>query len=92
MNVKMTLCAYWEMFQILKVSNDVLFSRNFQYNRFKLQKGEQVIVDSGYIYDNLIAGGRLGVYTHGQSDVIWSRLAAKCLPRYLLCFLVYFFV
>lgn len=56
--------------------------------RLKLQQGETVLADSGYLYDTTLTGGRLGVYTHGQANVIWSRLTAKCLQRFVItCFL-----
>lgn len=47
--------------------------------RLQIKQGTEVITDSGYIYETLITGGKLGVYTHGQWDTIWSRLEATCL-------------
>lgn len=39
-----------------------------------------LLVDSGYIYDTSITGGRVGVYQFGQ-QTLWSNLKVQCLAR-----------
>lgn len=41
---------------------------------------KSLLVDSGYIYDTSITGGRVGVYQFGQ-QTLWSNLKVQCLER-----------
>jgi syndecan 4 len=41
---------------------------------------KSLLVDSGYIYDTSITGGRVGVYQFGQ-QTLWSNLKVHCLER-----------
>lgn len=49
--------------------------------RLIVNQGKDLFVDSGYIYDTAINGGRLGFYTYGQHEVIWSNVKARCKDR-----------
>jgi len=49
--------------------------------RLVVHQGKNLFADSGYIYDTAINGGRLGFYTYGQHEVIWSNVKAKCKDR-----------
>eukprot|EP00794_Sanderia_malayensis_P016720 gene16720-18414_t len=49
--------------------------------RLKVTQGSQTFVDSGYIYDTTINGGRLGFMTYGQGNMIWSKVKARCRER-----------
>uniref|UniRef100_A0AAR5P3M5 Cartilage oligomeric matrix protein n=1 Tax=Dendroctonus ponderosae TaxID=77166 RepID=A0AAR5P3M5_DENPD len=46
--------------------------------RFKIFEGEQMIADSGNIFDSTLAGGRLGVLCFSQEKIIWSDLVYRC--------------
>ena len=39
------------------------------------------MLDSGYVFNTAIAGGKVGVLTFGQSNVIWSNLLVTCKER-----------
>jgi Thrombospondin C-terminal region. len=39
--------------------------------------------DSGYIYDISYTGGRVGLYTFGQGNVVWSNLGIQCEERFV---------
>ena len=40
-----------------------------------------MLSDSGFIYDNSYSGGRIGLYSFGQGDAVWSNLYIKCIER-----------
>lgn len=46
--------------------------------RVKLFRNSDLIVDSGYIYDHTLQGGRLGVYCFSQEQITWSNLEYRC--------------
>ena len=39
------------------------------------------MLDSGDVFNTAIAGGKVGVLTFGQSNVIWSNLLVTCKER-----------
>ena len=39
------------------------------------------MVDSGFIYDTTISGGRTGIFVHAQPGAIFSNLKYECLDR-----------
>ena len=45
-----------------------------------LAKGE-VVVDTGYLVDKTLKGGRVGLYVFSQSDVTWKHLSYKANGR-----------
>ncbi|XP_072046269.1 uncharacterized protein [Amphiura filiformis] len=49
--------------------------------RVEIKTASGTFVDSGDIYDTTYVGGRLGVYVHGQGNVIWSKMKYKCVDR-----------
>lgn len=45
------------------------------------------MVDTGYIIDKTLRGGRLGMYVFSQGKVIWHKLSYRCSGK---CFLKIF--
>ena len=45
-----------------------------------LAKGE-VVIDTGYLVDRTLKGGRVGLYVFSQSDVTWKHLSYKANGR-----------
>ena len=68
-------------------ARDRLFSTPIDiFNRFRFSfccrlklflKGE-IFVDTGYIIDKTLRGGRVGFYVFSQSNVIWKNLSYRC--------------
>lgn len=48
-----------------------------------MEKNSEVIADSGELFDNELAGGRLGLYSFSQDGVFWSNLRYECLEEYV---------
>ncbi|KAG7154451.1 Thrombospondin-3b-like [Homarus americanus] len=46
--------------------------------RLRIYRGQTLQSDSGNIYDNHLAGGRLGVYCFSQESITWSDLKYSC--------------
>ncbi|XP_071964265.1 cartilage oligomeric matrix protein-like isoform X2 [Antedon mediterranea] len=46
--------------------------------RVRLYQGRNLIVDSGYITDLTLRGGRLGLFCFSQEQIIWARLKYTC--------------
>lgn len=46
-----------------------------------MKQSETILVDSGYIYDITIHGGRLGVFSYNQTGSVWSDLKTECTNR-----------
>lgn len=46
--------------------------------RLRIFDGENMVADSGNIYDNTLKGGRLGVFCFSQEMIIWSDLVYRC--------------
>ncbi|XP_033109509.1 cartilage oligomeric matrix protein-like isoform X2 [Anneissia japonica] len=46
--------------------------------RVRLYQGRNLIVDSGYIIDLTLRGGRLGLFCFSQEQIIWARLKYTC--------------
>lgn len=46
--------------------------------RFRLYEGNDLIVDSGNVYDSTLMGGRLGLYCFSQEKITWSNLLYSC--------------
>ena len=46
--------------------------------RVKFFEGPRQIADSGYIQDDTLKGGRLGVFCFSQEMIIWSDLVYRC--------------
>ena len=46
-----------------------------------MKSEETVLVDSGFIYDTAISGGRTGLFVHAQPGAIFSNLKYECIDR-----------
>jgi len=46
--------------------------------RLRIFEGENMVADSGNIYDTTLRGGRLGVFCFSQEMIIWSDLVYRC--------------
>ncbi|XP_076046713.1 thrombospondin isoform X2 [Oratosquilla oratoria] len=46
--------------------------------RLRIFEGENMVADSGNIYDSALKGGRLGVFCFSQEMIIWSDLVYRC--------------
>ncbi|XP_066951046.1 cartilage oligomeric matrix protein isoform X2 [Macrobrachium rosenbergii] len=46
--------------------------------RLRIFEGENMVADSGNIFDNELKGGRLGVFCFSQEMIIWSDLVYRC--------------
>lgn len=46
--------------------------------RLKVFKAGERIVDTGYLIDKTLNGGRLGLYVFSQSNVVWKNMFYKC--------------
>lgn len=50
--------------------------------RLTVFEGENMVADSGNLYDNTLRGGRLGVFCFSQEMIIWSDLVYRCNGEY----------
>lgn len=46
--------------------------------RLRIFEGENMVADSGNIFDGRLKGGRLGVFCFSQESIIWSDLVYRC--------------
>lgn len=46
--------------------------------RLRIFEGENMVADSGNIFDGTLKGGRLGVFCFSQEMIIWSDLIYRC--------------
>jgi len=46
--------------------------------RLRIFEGENMVADSGNIFDGTLKGGRLGVFCFSQEMIIWSDLVYRC--------------
>ncbi|CAN7994495.1 unnamed protein product, partial [Ixodes pacificus] len=46
--------------------------------RLRIFEGDQLVADSGNVYDSTLQGGRLGVFCFSQEAIIWSDLVYRC--------------
>lgn len=46
--------------------------------RLRIFEGEELIADSGNIFDSTLRGGRLGVFCFSQEMIIWADLVYRC--------------
>ncbi|XP_067003820.1 cartilage oligomeric matrix protein [Anabrus simplex] len=46
--------------------------------RLRIFEGENMVADSGNVYDSTLKGGRLGVFCFSQEMIIWSDLVYRC--------------
>jgi len=46
--------------------------------RLRIYEGENLVADSGNIYDSTLKGGRIGVFCFSQEMIIWSDLVYRC--------------
>ena len=44
----------------------------------RIFEGENMVADSGNIFDGTLKGGRLGVFCFSQEMIIWSDLVYRC--------------
>ncbi|XP_033752148.1 cartilage oligomeric matrix protein-like [Pecten maximus] len=49
--------------------------------RVCVDQGDRILVDSGYVLDVSIHGGRLGVFSYNQTGSHWSNLQYSCTER-----------
>jgi hypothetical protein len=54
---------------MIKIYNSSLWYRIFE--------GENMVADSGNVFDGSLKGGRLGVFCFSQEMIIWSDLVCK---------------
>ncbi|KAK4012101.1 hypothetical protein OUZ56_021199 [Daphnia magna] len=46
--------------------------------RLRIFEGENMVADSGNVFDSTLKGGRLGVFCFSQEMIIWSDLVYRC--------------
>lgn len=46
--------------------------------RLRIFEGQNMVTDSGNIFDYTFKGGRLGVFCFSQEMIIWSDLVYRC--------------
>lgn len=46
--------------------------------RLRIFEGENMVADSGNLFDSTLKGGRLGVFCFSQEAIIWSDLVYRC--------------
>jgi syndecan 4 len=46
--------------------------------RLRIFEGENMVADSGNVFDGTLKGGRLGVFCFSQEMIIWSDLVYRC--------------
>ncbi|XP_022191511.2 cartilage oligomeric matrix protein [Nilaparvata lugens] len=46
--------------------------------RLRIFEGENLVADSGNVFDSTLRGGRLGVFCFSQEMIIWSDLVYRC--------------
>ncbi|CAG0916319.1 unnamed protein product [Notodromas monacha] len=51
--------------------------------RLRIFEGENMVADSGNIFDSTLKGGRLGVFCFSQEMIIWSDLVYRCNEVYI---------
>ena len=49
--------------------------------RFKVFSEGELVVDTGYITDKTLTGGKVGMYVFSQAKVVWSNMSYKCNGR-----------
>jgi len=55
--------------------------------RLQVHKGFEMMVDTGYIVNEKLKGGKIGPYAFSQARMIWSNMRIECndeLPKELL--------
>ena len=50
----------------------------FSFVRLTILSEMERFLDTGYIYDKSISGGRLGMYVFSQDSVIWKDMSYRC--------------
>jgi len=53
--------------------------------RLRIFEGENMVADSGNIFDSTLKGGRLGVFCFSQEMIIWSDLVYRCNGKCEMC-------
>jgi len=46
--------------------------------RLRIFEGDEMVADSGNVFDSALRGGRLGVFCFSQEMIIWSDLVYRC--------------
>jgi len=46
--------------------------------RLRIFEGENMVADTGNVFDDTLKGGRLGVFCFSQEMIIWSDLVYRC--------------
>ena len=65
--------------QIQKIVGDSnLFNLFVGLIRLRIFEGENMVADSGNVFDGTLKGGRLGVFCFSQEMIIWSDLVYRC--------------
>ena len=49
--------------------------------RLKVFSEGELVVDTGYIIDKTLKGGKVGMYVFSQANVVWSNMSYKCNGR-----------
>jgi hypothetical protein len=60
---------------MIKIYNSALWYRIFE--------GENMVADSGNVFDGSLKGGRLGVFCFSQEMIIWSDLVCKKISNFV---------
>lgn len=58
--------------------------------RLRIFEGENMVADSGNVFDSTLKGGRLGVFCFSQEMIIWSDLVYRCNGESRITFLFSF--
>lgn len=49
--------------------------------RLRVFSEGELVVDTGYLIDKTLKGGKIGLYVFSQSNVVWSNMSYKCNGR-----------
>ena len=49
--------------------------------RLRIFSEGELVVDTGYVIDKTLKGGKVGMYVFSQSNVAWSNMSYKCNGR-----------
>ena len=77
-NVFFTFCGHFDDFFFENYRWLLLHRPKIGLMRLRIFEGENMVADSGNIFDGTLKGGRLGVFCFSQEMIIWSDLVYRC--------------